>query len=140
MQIEKIFNVVRFDGDGFAVPWFPEDKIIWRDIIRVGKCMVIDGLVDVYDYWAFQTTNPEVLIWVSINPTTDFIRACFSDAVKRQFGFTERSDKIKWNHACNGCNLSSYVEYPEADVGKPMYYLQRKHWWSQSGELRHALV
>ncbi len=139
MQHEKIFYEIRFDDEGFSASWSRDDKILWREIIRVARCMVLDSIIDIADYWAFQTKDPELLVWVSIDPLTDFIRTSFSDEVSRRFGVSPELVGGPMISACKHSNLASYVKFPKSDEGKPMYVLKLKHWWSSNGELHYAL-
>jgi hypothetical protein len=136
-----IQNQVEFDEFGFRALGREETRIFWRDIIRVAYCMDINSFAfEVDDYWAFQTSDPNLITWVSINAFNDFIRASFSEEVHRRFGKVKIPTGDKWDRSQRKQSVKTYVIYPEADIGKSLYILKREKWWSLDAELHYALV
>ena len=133
-----IYSRVEFDDVGFRAPGREATRILWRDVIRVAFCLVIDsGALEVDEYWAFQTTDPSLITWVQINASNDFIRKSFSEEIHRRFG---EADIKEWDPAQKNQSIATYVIYPEVDIGRALYVLEDEKWWSFKSELRHAIV
>jgi len=134
-----IYNKVEFDEFGFRALGLEATRILWSDIIRVAYCMVVDSVaLKVEDYWAFQTTDPNLITWVHMNPYNDFIRKSFSEEIHRRFGEVDIPERSEWNQSKKDQGIHTYVIYPEADSGQPMYIFRRERWWSLESKLHHA--
>lgn len=128
---------IDFDEVGF---WPPAEKsylVKWTDIVRVALCCEIHSiaLAD-WDYWAFQTKDPDVYPWVEINDQVE--SKAFSHEIYRRYGKPEIPPMKDWVDA-NYC-IRAFVIYPEEDIGKSMYVTKKKHWWSWSGSIYHAYI
>lgn len=132
-----IYNDVDFDELGFQPPGRPSSKVLWGDIVRVAYCYEIHPVVIAdWGYWAFQTGSPHQSPWVEIDPASvPSLR--FADEIYRRFGKPEMPPMKDWADSFEYC-IRTFVIYPAADFGKPLYVAKKKHWWSSSGRLSFA--
>src|SRR5713101_7184239 len=79
------YGDIKFDETGFQLPGRESTNVRWDQIVRVALCYEIDPVaVADWDYWAFQTEDPNLLIWVRINDVEQSKQ--FSREVERRFG------------------------------------------------------
>jgi hypothetical protein len=128
-----VYNEIGFDETGFQRPGEDESKIRWDQITRVALCYEIHPLaVADWDYWAFQTSDPNLIIWVRISDSMQ--SKSFSSDVERRFGKVLAPSMKNWADADQ--TIRTYVIWPKADIGKSLYLL-KKHRWSLKGHLVH---
>lgn len=129
-----IFGETEFDETSFYVPGEESPKISWQQIVRVAVCYEIHPVaVADWDYWAFQTNDPNLLLWVRITDTEQ--SKAFSREVGRRFGNVEVPPMKDWVDSDQ--NVRTYVIWPEADTGNTLYLLKKNHQWSPKGHLVH---
>ena len=89
-----------------------------------------------WDYWAFQTYNPNLIIWVVISDAEQSKQ--FSKEVEHRFGPTDVPPMKDWID--NDQNTRTYIIWPKADIGKSLYLTKGKHTWSLKGHLVHRHI
>ena len=117
------------------MPDDPETLVRWDSITRVALGYEIHswGPVD-WDFWAFQTREPETTYWVYVNNIAE--SDPFNRAVYERFGSPRVPPMKDW--ADRELCVRAYVVWPEVDMGEPMYITVKRHWWSFSGRLAYA--
>lgn len=129
-----IYEEIEFDQVGFQRPGRESTKVLWEEIVRVALCYEIHPVaVSDWDYWAFQTRDPNLIIWVRINDAAQSQR--FSREVERRFRKVDVPPMKDWIDSDQ--NVRTYVIWPEADIGKSLYLLKKNHRWSLKGHLVH---
>jgi hypothetical protein len=129
-----IYHEAEFDDLGFRRPGIKSSEVLWGDVLRVAYGYELDelALVD-WNFWGFQTGNPELLLEVVIS-TVSTLR--FRDEIARRFGVHDIPPVKDWVDI--KFPIKTYVIHPEADVGKALYAVRKKHWYSMKGHLYFA--
>ncbi|HYP26720.1 MAG TPA: hypothetical protein VE262_08385 [Blastocatellia bacterium] len=131
----SVYPDIEFDQTGFRLPGEESTRILWNDIVRVAICYEIHPVaIADWDYWAFQTRDPNLLVWVEINDSTQ--SGGFSREIENRFGKTDAAPMTGWLDSDQ--NVRTYVIWPETDLGKSLYSFKKKHKWSLKGRLVHA--
>jgi hypothetical protein len=136
-QLFITYSDVDFDQEGFWLPQQRTTLIKWADVVRVAACYEIHPIaVADWDYWAFQTSDPDFYPWVEINKRTE--AKGFSREIYQRYGEPDIPAMKHWANA-EYCILT-YVIYPKSGIGKPLYVMKKKHWWAWSSHIYHAQV
>jgi hypothetical protein len=113
-----------FNDRGFYAKERPEFGMEWNEIIRVARIVWTDlTVLETEDYWAFQKSDQSITYWV-------LARYQFSQEMARRYGNPELPHMTKWDKTriTNG-ELNSYVIWPHAEIGEPMYAELEKRFW-----------
>ena len=136
-QLHRTYLDVDFDEEGFWLPQQRTTLVRWADVVRVASCYEIHSIAIVdWDYWAFQTKDPDFYPWVEINEQTEM--KGFSQEVYRRYGEPDIPPMKDWADA-EYC-VRAYVIYPKDEIGKPLYVTKKKRWWSWRGHIYHAQI
>lgn len=132
-----VYSDTEFDETGFQLPGREATKIRWDRIFRVAMCYEIHPVaVADWDYWAFQTGDPNLIIWVRTNDAEQSKQ--FSKEVERRFGKIDVPPMKDWIDSDQ--NIRTYVIWPKADIGESLYLTKKKHKWSLKGHLVHRNI
>ena len=129
------YNEIDFDQTGFWPPSLPSNRLSWHDITRVALCYEIHPIaLSDWDYWAFQTNDPMLFVWIEINQQTT--SKGFTKQVHEKFGSPDIPPMKCWvdSEAC----IRTYVIWPQEEIGRALYVAKKKHWWSQRAELDYC--
>jgi hypothetical protein len=125
------YNDINFDESGFWPRDMPSNKVRWLDITRVAQCYEIHSFaVSDWDYWAFKTHDATFFVWVEINDQTS--SKGFSNEVHRRFGSPDIPPMRDW--VDSDSLIRTYVIWPQAEMGKSLYFATKKRWWSSLAE------
>lgn len=132
-----VYSEIEFDETGFQLPGREATKIRWDQIVRVAMCYEIHPVaVADWDYWAFQTDDPDLIIWVRTNVAEQSKR--FSREVERRFCKIDVPPMKDWIDSDQ--NIRTYVIWPKPEIGKSLYLTKKKHKWSLKGHLVHRIT
>mgnify|MGYP006989118992 CR=1 FL=1 len=123
---------VSFDDSGFWSTTDRETTIEWRNVIKVAWGYEIHPIaIADWDFWAFQTPDPEITYWVY----TDF-SSPFSSHVITRFRIVSPPPMNQWND--DDRSIRTYVVWPEESIAQSMYTNVKEHWWSWSRKLAYS--
>jgi hypothetical protein len=124
---------VRVDGAGIHPLECDASLIRWSDLRRVALGREIHPWVTTdFHFWGLQTAEPYTL-YRAITTLDDELSA----EIRRRFGAPPIPPIRKWRDA--GRDTITYVVWPPEDLGKALYRFRKKHWWSWSSRIFHAL-
>ena len=133
-------HVVTLPPDDFTAEGFGRGSddgsvgVLWSSIVRVAMGYEIHPVaVADWDFWAFQTIDPQISYWVYCD-----LASAFSEEVRRRFAVGEVPAMQRWSDS-KFC-IRAYVVWPAEETGEPMYLTVKPHWWSWRGRLTYAKV
>src|SRR5215204_2742260 len=133
MPERVIYEEIEFDERDFWCPWLTT-KIPWKQISRLAYGFEVDQrALESWNFWGFQTNDPDFLLSVNIGSISTM--RC-DDEIRRRFGNPSIPPIKNWIE--NNEDSKTYVIYPEADIGKSLYQITQKHWYSLNAELYFA--
>ncbi len=126
------FNNVAFDDSGFWSTADRETKIEWHNVTKIGWGYELHPIaIADWDFWAFQTPDPESTYWVY----TDF-DSPFSSRVIKRYNIGSPPPMNQWNDQ-DRC-IRTFVVWPQESISQSMYITVKKHCWSWAGKLAYA--
>ena len=130
MPERTIYDLVEFNEKEFRCSYLKR-IILWKDVVRVAYAnQVFPDELWFENFRAFQTNDPEILISVEAESISGMR---FSDEIRRRYNVTSIPAPKDWTD--NEFLIKTYVVYPEADFGKPLYKWTKKHWYSSDYEI-----
>lgn len=132
---KSFWTIDRVRVDGYGVHALDEGvpSIRWSDVRRVALGYEIHPFVTAdFEFWAFQLNDPLTLYRVTTTLDDEL-----TAEVYRRFRTGEIPPRKRWPHF--GRALATCVIWPAADAGKSLYEKRKRHWWSWSSDIDHAL-